>query len=63
MRTTYDTDVERLKEAGATHVVTAEAAAAGAITDRVIRNVDSGPDMQAEPNACADGVATRGGER
>ncbi len=26
-------------------------------------SLDRIPDMQAEPNACADGVATRGGER
>jgi CPA2 family monovalent cation:H+ antiporter-2 len=42
VRTAYEIDVERLREAGATHVVTAEHAAAGAIVARVIGNADDG---------------------
>ena len=63
VRTTYDTDVERLKEAGATHIVAAETAAAGAITEHVIKNLDSGPDVPPKPEAGADGVARGGGKR
>jgi len=40
VRTAYDADVERLKEAGATQVVAAEAAAADAIVDLVLGNID-----------------------
>jgi len=39
VRTAYDIDVDRLKEAGATQVVTAETAAAGVITGLVTGNV------------------------
>jgi CPA2 family monovalent cation:H+ antiporter-2 len=59
VRTAYDTDVERLKRAGATHIVAAEAAAAGAITDHVIKNLDTHPDVQSKPLGRCDGV-TRG---
>jgi len=38
VRTTYDADVKRLEEAGATHVVAAEAAAADALIDHVLGN-------------------------
>jgi K+:H+ antiporter len=44
VRTTFDADVKRLEEAGATHVVAAEAAAAEAMVERVLRNVDDSPD-------------------
>jgi CPA2 family monovalent cation:H+ antiporter-2 len=64
VRTAYKADVERLEEAGATHVFAAEVTVAGAITDRVIRSVDSGPDAEPKPSdACADGVANQGTER
>jgi CPA2 family monovalent cation:H+ antiporter-2 len=43
VRTSYQADVKRLKEAGATHVVASEAAAAEAIIDRLLRNIDSAP--------------------
>ena len=38
VRTSYDSDVKRLQEAGATHIVTSEAAAAVAIVERVVKN-------------------------
>jgi len=44
VRTAYDADVERLKEAGATQVVAAEAAAADAIVDLVLGNIDDSPE-------------------
>lgn len=50
VRTAYDADVKRLKEAGATHVVAAEAAAADAIIDRVLRNIDDSPEDQSRPS-------------
>jgi CPA2 family monovalent cation:H+ antiporter-2 len=50
VRTTYDADVKRLEEAGATHVVAAEAAAADAIIDRVVRSIDDGPEDQSGPS-------------
>jgi CPA2 family monovalent cation:H+ antiporter-2 len=46
VRTTYDSDVKRLDKAGATHVVTAEAAAADAIVDLVLGNTDDSPEEQ-----------------
>jgi hypothetical protein len=49
-------DLERLREAGATLVVTAEAAA-GEIVTRVIGSAGLGPDvLQPEPSAQADGA-------
>ncbi len=39
VRTAYEADVERLLAAGATHVVAAEAAAADAISERVLGNI------------------------
>ena len=42
VRTTYDADVQRLRDAGATHVVAAEAAAADAIIDSVLGNAHDG---------------------
>ena len=51
-------DLERLREAGATLVVTAEAAAAGEIVTPVIGSAGLGPDvLQPEPSAQADGAA------
>jgi len=46
VRTSYDADVKRLEEAGATHVVAAEAAAADTIIDRVLRNLGGTPENQ-----------------
>ena len=64
VRTAYKADVKRLEEAGATHVLAAEVAVAGAITERVIRNVDRRPDAEPKPSdACADGVADQGRDR
>ena len=40
VRTTFDADVERIKKAGATQVVAAEAAAADAIIHRVLQNIN-----------------------
>ena len=61
LRTAYEIDVERFREAGATLVVTAEAAAAGEIVTRVIGNAGLGPDvLQPEPSAQADGAAVEG---
>lgn len=40
VRTAFDADVNRLEKAGASHVVAAEAAAADAMIERVLRNVD-----------------------
>jgi len=51
VRTTYDADVKRLEEAGATHVVAAEASAADAIIDRVLRNIDHSPEDQSGPSS------------
>ena len=48
VRTTFDADVKRLEEAGATHIVAAEAAAADAIIDRVLRNIDGQPGNSSE---------------
>jgi CPA2 family monovalent cation:H+ antiporter-2 len=42
VRTAYQADVKRLQEAGANHVVAAEASAANAIINRVIGNIDDG---------------------
>ena len=50
VRTAYDADVKRLEEAGATHVVAAEAAAADAIIDQVLRNTDDSPEDQSGPS-------------
>ncbi len=50
VRTAYDADVKRLEEAGATHVVAAEASAADAIIDRVLRNIDDSPEDQSGPS-------------
>jgi CPA2 family monovalent cation:H+ antiporter-2 len=47
VRTTYDTDVKRMVEAGATHVVASEAAAADAIIGQVLRNIGDSPDDRA----------------
>jgi len=44
VRTSFDADVKRLEEAGATHVVAAEAAAADTIIDRVLRNLGDTPE-------------------
>jgi len=41
VRTAYDVDAQRLEDAGATQVVAAEAAAAGAIIDLVLSNIAS----------------------
>jgi CPA2 family monovalent cation:H+ antiporter-2 len=41
VRATYDADVKRLKDAGATHVFAAEIAVATVITDRVLRSLDN----------------------
>ena len=61
VRTAYEVDVEPLKEAGATHVVSAEAAAARAISAHVAGDVDSGPpDAEVGPNLVASSPA-RGG--
>ena len=49
VRTTYDSDVKRLDQAGATHVVTAEAAAADAIVDLVLENIDDNPEERSGP--------------
>jgi CPA2 family monovalent cation:H+ antiporter-2 len=52
VRTTYDTDVKRMVEAGATHVVASEAAAADAIIGQVLRNIgDSPDDREGNPGA------------
>ncbi|MCZ6691176.1 MAG: cation:proton antiporter [Planctomycetota bacterium] len=48
VRTTYESDVKRLEEAGATYVIAAETAAADAIIDRVRRNIDDGPEDKSE---------------
>jgi CPA2 family monovalent cation:H+ antiporter-2 len=50
VRTAYDADVKRLEEAGATHVVAAEAAAADAIIDRVLGNIGDGQGDQSGPS-------------
>ncbi len=62
VRTTYESDVKRLEEAGATYVITAETAAADAIIERVRRNAadamidrvrrksDDGPEDPSEPS-------------
>jgi CPA2 family monovalent cation:H+ antiporter-2 len=63
VRTTYDADVDRLSEAGATCVVSAEDAAAGVITERMISNFERGPDGHGDPNSRTDGTTTQGGER
>jgi CPA2 family monovalent cation:H+ antiporter-2 len=62
VRAVYEGDVERLTEAGATHVVTAEAAAAAAISAHVANDVDSGgpPDARVDPKLAA-GSPARGG--
>lgn len=57
VRTAYEIDVERLMEAGATHVVSAEDAAARAIVTRVLGNSETGPGVHSQPAAGADGVA------
>ena len=44
VRTTYEDDVKRLEEAGATQVFAAEAAAASVIVDRVIGDLKSTSD-------------------
>ncbi len=46
VRTTFDADIERLAEAGATHVVAAEAAAAEAIITLVLRSIDGDAEDQ-----------------
>ena len=40
VRTAYEVDVKRMEKAGATRVVTAEAASAEAVIDRVLKNID-----------------------
>lgn len=50
VRTAYEADVKRLEEAGATHVVAAEASAADAIIDLVLRNIDGSPEDQSGPS-------------
>ena len=42
VRTAYETDVKRLREAGATYVIAAESAAAGVITTQVLSMLDNG---------------------
>ena len=49
VRTAYDDDVERLQKAGATHVVSAEAAAADAIIAKVFGSRDDNPGDQSGP--------------
>ena len=63
MRTTYEADVTRLKEAGATHVFAAEVAVATVITDRVLRNHDNLSKPQTGRSAAsADDNGIRGTE-
>ena len=50
VRTAYDVDVQRLEDAGATHVVAAEAAAAATIIDLVLGNIDNSPENQSGPS-------------
>jgi len=40
VRTAYEADVKRMEKAGATRVVTAEAASAEAVIARVLKNID-----------------------
>jgi len=49
VRTAYDADVKLLEDAGATHVVTAETAAAAAIMDQVLGNIHDGPEDRPGP--------------
>ncbi len=48
VRTTYEADVKLLEEAGATHVIAAETAAADLITDHVLKTLDRSPQGQSE---------------
>ena len=50
VRTTYQSDVKRLEEAGATYVIAAETAAADAIIDRVRKNINDGPEDESGPS-------------
>lgn len=50
VRTAYDADVKGLEEAGATDVIAAESAAADAIIDRVLRNIDASREDQSGPS-------------
>ncbi|MBU8872019.1 MAG: cation:proton antiporter [Gemmatimonadales bacterium] len=50
VRTTFDVDVKRLEEAGATQVVAAEAAASDAIITLVLRNMEEGAGADLDPD-------------
>lgn len=50
VRTAYDADVKRLEKTGATGVIAAESAAADAIIDRVLRNIDASREDQSGPS-------------
>ncbi len=63
VRTTYEADVKRLEEAGATYVIAAETAAADVITDRVLSMLDGSLEEPAERSRVrVDGDGNQGTE-
>jgi CPA2 family monovalent cation:H+ antiporter-2 len=61
VRTTYEADVKRLKEAGATYVIAAESAAAAVITTQVLSMLNNGQGEPAERSrAPGDSAASEG---
>jgi CPA2 family monovalent cation:H+ antiporter-2 len=60
VRTAFDADAKRLEETGATHIVAAEAAAASAIIELTLTNINGSLEDQRCPSAA---LADKGGDR
>jgi CPA2 family monovalent cation:H+ antiporter-2 len=63
VRTAYELDVERLRKAGATHVVTAEYAAAGAVVARVMGNAGDERAPWSQAREASTGSSPKGSSR